>query len=79
MQRLLIDDLVEWKRQPERKPVLLDGARQVGKTYLIEQLFGPQEFRQVHRLDFRLEPGLAELFADRPRPAGRAIKHRAAL
>ena len=64
MQRLLIDELVEWKRQPGRKPVLLDGARQVGKTYLIEQLFGPQEFRQVHRLDFRLEPGLTELFAD---------------
>ena len=64
MHRLLIDDLLEWKRQPRRKPLLLDGARQVGKTYLIDQLFGPRTFRQVHRLDFRLEPGLAGLFAD---------------
>ena len=68
LQRLLIDDLLEWKRQPVRKPLLLDGVRQVGKTYVVDRIFGPQEFRQVHRLDFRQEPGLAGLFADSLNP-----------
>lgn len=63
MERLLYDDLLAWKRAPTRKPVLLDGARQTGKTYLVQQLFGPREFRRVHHLDFRLSPELADLFA----------------
>lgn len=63
MERLLYDDLLAWKRAPTRKPVLLDGARQTGKTYLVRQLFGPREFRRVHHLDFRLAPELARLFA----------------
>ena len=33
LQRLLIDDLRAWRREPTRKPLLLDGARQVGKTW----------------------------------------------
>ena len=64
LQRLLLDDLQAWRREPVRKPLLLDGARQVGKTWLIDRIFGPQEFRRVHRLDFRREPGLGRLFAD---------------
>ena len=32
LQRLLLDDLQAWRREPVRKPLLLDGARQVGKT-----------------------------------------------
>ena len=68
LQRLLVEDLLEWKRQPVRKPLLLDGARQVGKTCVIDRIFGPQEFRRVHRLDFRQEPGLAGLFADSLNP-----------
>ena len=63
MERLLYDELLAWKRAPTRKPVLLDGARQTGKTYLVRQLFGPREFRRVHHLDFRLAPELAKLFA----------------
>ncbi len=64
MDRLLYDDLLAWKRLPRRKPVLLDGARQTGKTHLLEQLFGPREFRKVHKLDFNLAPRLASIFAD---------------
>ena len=62
LHRLRIDDLLRWKQQPSRKPLLLDGARQVGKTVLLEQMFGSREFRKVHTLDFRKEPDLAELF-----------------
>jgi predicted AAA+ superfamily ATPase len=60
--------LSAWKRQSTRKPVLLDGARQVGKSWLIDQLFGPREFRKVHKLDFRAEPGLASLFSESLEP-----------
>ncbi len=68
LQRLLYADLLAWKLQAERKPVLLDGARQVGKSWLIEQLFGLREFRKVHKLDFRREPGLADLFSESLEP-----------
>ena len=68
LQRLLVDELLEWKRQAVRKPLLLDGARQVGKTHVIDRIFGPKEFRRVHRLDFRREPALAGLFADSLNP-----------
>ena len=64
LQRLRIRDLLEWKQKPRRKPLLLDGARQVGKTVLLEQIFGANEFRRVHTLDFRKEPDLLELFED---------------
>ena len=63
MERLLHDDLLAWKQAPTRKPVLLDGARQTGKTHLVQHLFGPREFRRVHALDFRLAPEAARLFA----------------
>ena len=63
LRRLLEDELLKWKRQSARKPILLDGARQVGKTYLIDRLFGQREFGRVYRLDFRQDPGLAGLFA----------------
>ena len=64
LQRLRINDLLRWKQRPLRKPLLLDGARQTGKTVLLEQIFGAKEFRKVHALDFRKEPDLADLFED---------------
>ena len=64
MDRLLYNDLLAWKRTARRKPVLLDGARQTGKTHLIEHIFGAREFRKVHKLDFSLAPQLASVFAD---------------
>lgn len=50
-----------WKAQATRKPILLDGARQTGKSYLLEKLFG-KRFTQVIRLDFLERPSLASLF-----------------
>ncbi|MTI11834.1 ATP-binding protein [Sansalvadorimonas verongulae] len=63
MKRLLLQKLLAWKEQSTRKPVLLDGARQTGKSFLLEKLFGGH-FNQVIRLDFLEQPGLANLFAD---------------
>ena len=69
LQRLALRELVEWKRQAVRKPLLIDGARQVGKSWLIGKLFGPKEFRKVHWLDFRAEPRLEGIFAESLDPA----------
>ena len=63
MERLLLQQLLDWKKRDKRKPILLDGARQTGKSYLLEKLFGAH-FSQVVRLDFLEQPHLADLFAD---------------
>lgn len=39
MKRKYLDNLIEWNNDPRRKPLMVWGARQVGKTYLIEELF----------------------------------------
>lgn len=62
MQRLLLEKLLRWKDKPERKPLLIDGARQTGKTYLLRELFG-QHFEHVLRVDFLESPDIAEAFA----------------
>lgn len=49
-------------------PLLLDGARQVGKSYLIEHLFGNKHFQRVIKLDFLQEPGFAKIFSDSKNP-----------
>jgi predicted AAA+ superfamily ATPase len=43
MERLLMRDLIAWKNSPTRKPLILHGARQVGKTWLLQE-FGSKEF-----------------------------------
>ena len=39
MQRKYLKDLIEWMNDPKRKPLMVWGARQVGKSYLVEELF----------------------------------------
>ena len=67
VERLLLEKLIAWKNQTQRKPILLDGARQTGKSFLLETLFGVH-FEQVIRLDFLEQPALANLFADSLNP-----------
>lgn len=62
MQRLLLSALHSWKNQAQRKPLLIDGARQTGKTYLLQKLFG-QSFANVLRVDFLESPDMIEAFA----------------
>jgi len=61
MQRNLLDALVAWKKQSVRKPLLIDGARQTGKTYLLQELFG-KSFANTLRIDFLENPALKEAF-----------------
>ncbi|MDC0403883.1 AAA family ATPase [Porticoccaceae bacterium] len=67
MKRKLLDQLLAWKNAPQRKPVLLDGARQTGKSYLLEKILG-EHFAQVVRIDFLEQPSMAELFKDSLNP-----------
>lgn len=46
MYRKIIEQLKDWKNSPNRKPLVLAGARQVGKTYILNE-FGKQEFKNV--------------------------------
>ncbi|MGF1764115.1 ATP-binding protein [Aliivibrio kagoshimensis] len=62
MKRVLLDKLVAWKERALRKPLLIDGARQTGKTYLLQELLG-STFDNVLRVDFLESPELADAFS----------------
>ena len=36
MKRFILQQLIEWKNREDRKPLILNGARQVGKTWLFQ-------------------------------------------
>jgi len=61
MKRKIYDKLIRWKNNPLRKPLLLQGARQVGKTWIVKK-FGSQEFDELIYLNFEQDPGLAGFF-----------------
>ena len=44
MKRKYLADLEHWLTSPDRKPLMVWGARQVGKSYLIEELFAKKHF-----------------------------------
>ena len=46
MKRMLYKSLIQWKKDPNRKPLILEGARQVGKTWLLKE-FGKNEYDNV--------------------------------
>ena len=46
MKRTIYHKLIEWKRSEDRKPLILNGARQVGKTYILKE-FGENEYAKV--------------------------------
>lgn len=63
MKRILIDDLNTWKASIGRKPLIIQGARQVGKTWLMKE-FGRNEFAQMVYLNFESSTRLKELFIE---------------
>lgn len=72
MRRDLYQDLLAWKDNPYRKPLVLNGARQVGKTYLLKA-FG-QEFPHCLHLNFEERPQVAQFFSEDLDPV-RILKH----
>jgi len=61
MNRDIIRQLIEWKQSTRRKPLLLMGARQVGKTYILKE-FARTEYERTIYLNFEDNPGLSRLF-----------------
>lgn len=61
MERFLMKKLVEWKVSARRKPLVLNGARQVGKTWLLKE-FGRQCFDNTAYVSFDNNPTLAAQF-----------------
>lgn len=61
MQRTLLNALIAWKKQPTRKPLLINGTRQTGKIFLLQELFG-NTFTNILRIDFLENPAYKEAF-----------------
>src|SRR5690349_11664326 len=66
MHRLLETRLIAWKNQKNRLPLLLRGARQVGKSYLVEA-FGRSHFGNLISVNFERRPQLKQIF-ETPEP-----------
>lgn len=63
MQRDIYQKLLHWKNQLGRKPLILQGARQVGKTYILKE-FGKREYKQYLYINFEKMPKVAALFTE---------------
>ena len=61
MDRDLYAELVEWKESDNRKPLIIRGVRQCGKTYLMKQ-FGDENYPSVAYLKFEGNESLCRLF-----------------
>lgn len=61
MKRSAYKELINWKNNADRKPLVLQGARQVGKTYLVNE-FSKQEYKHHYYLNFEQDPSLSTLF-----------------
>jgi len=61
MQRKIISELLAWKNNTNRKPLILNGARQVGKTYALEN-FSKENFDNVVYLNMEIETALCDFF-----------------
>jgi len=68
MQRKLMEKLVAWKNRPGRMPLVVYGARQVGKTYLLNR-FGKEQFEDVVYVNFETDDSLALAFSGNIDPA----------
>ena len=67
MKRFITEKLIDWKNSKDRKPLILKGARQVGKTYILQQ-FGENNYDNVAYFNFDHDDGLAQLFLDTKNP-----------
>ena len=62
MERFIMQDLIAWKNRKDRKPLILLGARQVGKTYILKE-FGQREFENVAYINCDNNAMVRDLFA----------------
>jgi len=61
MRRIVIDKLTSWKKSAERKPLILKGVRQVGKTWLLKE-FGKKYYENTAYFNFDEQSELKQYF-----------------
>lgn len=63
MEREILQQLITWQSSPNRRPLLLEGARQTGKTFLLKDLFGHHYYENIAYLNLQNPaPEIKELF-----------------
>ena len=62
MYRAAIEKLYRWKESKRRKPLIIEGARQVGKTWLMKE-FGKKAYEETVYINFDSNSKMADLFA----------------
>lgn len=67
MKRNAMQDLVQWKKDEERKPMVLKKARQVGKTWIMKE-FGRQYYESYVYFNFDEEEELKSIFETNKNP-----------
>lgn len=67
MKRKIFDLLLNWKSEKNRKPLILSGARQVGKTYILEK-FGLSNFEKLIYINLEIEKNIREFIKEELSP-----------
>ena len=67
MKRFILEKLIKWKESKYRKPLVLKGARQIGKTYILKQ-FGEENYEGVAYFNFDHDENLYNLFSNTKDP-----------
>lgn len=63
MKRKITQQLVDWKNSPSRKPLILNGARQVGKTFILRE-FGKEHYKNTVYVNFESNSSAASIFGN---------------
>ena len=67
MKRFIMNELIKWKNSDDRKPLIVRGARQVGKTYILKE-FGNENYENVAYFNFDHDTLLEDLFLNTKDP-----------
>jgi predicted AAA+ superfamily ATPase len=67
MKRIAVKKLVDWKNSSGRKPIIIDGARQVGKTWIMQEL-GRAHYKKVVYVNFDIDFSAHTFFEDNLKP-----------
>ena len=67
MRRKITQQLIDWKNRPGHKPLILQGARQVGKSYILEE-FGREHYKNYIRVSLDLVPDVRNFLKDNINP-----------
>ena len=63
MERKKLQELKKWYANKRRKPLVIWGARQVGKTYLVKDLFAEKEFKDYVYIDLKKDGDARDFFS----------------